>query len=73
MFFTDRSFRFAAVLAVALGLASAASAGPPLICHPFTTGAGAPLLPWAEGTDNWHLPDPAYDRANLVADALNLL
>jgi hypothetical protein len=73
MFSNDRSFRLAAVLAVGLGLASLASAGPPLICHPFTTGNGAPLLPWAEGTNNWHLPDPSYDRANLVADTLRLL
>jgi len=73
MFRTDRSFRLAVLLAVGLGLASAASAGPPLICHPFTTGAGAPLLPWAEGTKNWHSPDPAYDRVNLVADTLRLL
>ena len=68
-----RSFRLAAVLAAGLGLASIAHAGPPLICHPFTTGTGAPLLPWAEGTNNWHLPDPSYDRANLVADTLGLL
>ena len=73
MFLKDRPLRLAAVLAVGLGLASAAFAGPPLICHPFTTGTGAPLLPWAEGNGNWHLPDPAYDRANLVADTLRLL
>jgi hypothetical protein len=73
MYFPNRSFRVAAVLALGLGFASAASAGPPLICHPFTTGTGAPLLPWAEGNGNWHLPDPAYDRANLVADKLSLL
>jgi hypothetical protein len=73
MFSTERSFRLAVLLAVGLGVASAASAGPPLICHPFTTGAGAPLLPWAEGTKNWHSPDPAYDRVNLVADTLSLL
>ena len=73
MFPNDRPFRLAAVLAVGLGLASIASAGPPLICHPFTTGTGAPLLPWAEGKNNWHLPDPSYDRANLVADTLRLL
>ena len=73
MFSTHRSFRFAAVLAAGLGLASVATAGPPLICHPFTTGAGAPLLPWAEGSKDWHLPDRAYDRANLVADTLRLL
>ena len=40
MFSNDRSFRLTAVLAVGLGLASIASAGPPLICHPFTTGTG---------------------------------
>ena len=73
MFSTHRSFRLAAVLAAGLGLASVAFAGPPLICHPFTTGTGAPQLPWAEGTNNWHLPDPSYDRANLVADTLRLL
>jgi hypothetical protein len=72
MFAIDRSLRIAAVLAAGLGLASVASAGPPLICHPFTTGTDAPLLPWAEGSD-WHLPQPGYDRANLVADTLTLL
>jgi hypothetical protein len=69
---TDRSLRLAAVLAAALSLASVAYAGPPLICHPFTTGTGAPLLPWAEG-NQWHQPDPGYDRTNLVADTLGLL
>jgi hypothetical protein len=72
MFSNDRSFRLAAMLAAGLGLASAAWAGPPLICHPFTTGTGAPVLPWAEG-NQWHQPDPGYDRANLVADTLRLL
>ena len=72
MFSTHRSLRLAAALAAALGLASMAAAGPPLICPPFTTGAGAPLLPWTEGT-HWHQPDPDYDRANLVADTLRLL
>ena len=72
MFSPNRSFRVAAVLALGLGFASAASAGPPLICHPFTTDADAPLLPWAEGRE-WHQPDPAYDRAGLVADTLSLL
>src|SRR5262245_39049575 len=73
MFSPNRSLRLGAVLAFGLGLASAALAGPPLICHPFTTDAGAPLLPWADGTNNWHSPDPAYDRAGLVADTLALL
>jgi hypothetical protein len=66
-----RSFRIVAVLTAGLGLASAAFAGPPLICHPFTTGT-APVLPWAEGSQ-WHLPQPGYDRANLVTDTLRLL
>jgi len=68
----DRSFRLAAALAAALGLASVASAGPPLICHPFVTDAGAPLLPWAEGR-GWRLPDASYDVSGLVADTLELL
>jgi hypothetical protein len=68
----DRSFRVAAALVTGLALASVASAGPPLICHPFNVGPDASLLPWAEG-DQWHLPAPAYDRANLIADTLSLL
>ena len=67
-----RWLRGAAALAAGLGVASFAAAGPPLICHPFTTGSDAPLLPWAEG-NRWHSPDPAYDRGNLVADTLSLL
>lgn len=62
----------ALLLVAAFAFAPAALAGPPLICHPFSTGAGAPLLPWAEGTE-WQLPDPAYDRTGLVADTLRLL
>ncbi|HXS78885.1 MAG TPA: hypothetical protein VN818_01325 [Gammaproteobacteria bacterium] len=72
MFSPNRSFGVAAVLAATIGFASTAFAGPPLICHPFTTDLGAPLLPWAEGRD-WHQPKPGYDRANLVADTLGLL
>jgi hypothetical protein len=72
MFSIDRSVRLAAMLAAGLGFMSVASAGPPLICHPFTTGTAAPLLPWAGG-NQWHQPDPGYDRANLVADTLRLL
>jgi hypothetical protein len=68
----NRFIRAAAVLAAAAGFASTAAAGPPLICHPFVTEAGAPLLPWAEGK-SWRLPDPAYERAGLVEDTLALL
>jgi hypothetical protein len=67
-----RSLRLAAALAVGLGVASVSLAGPPLICHPFITDAGAPLLPWAEGR-SWRSPDPAYDVARLVDDTLALL
>ena len=69
---TQRSFRALAVLAVALGLAAAASAGPPLICHPFVTDAASPMLPWTPSRD-WHSPDPSYDTAALVTDTLGLL
>jgi hypothetical protein len=69
---SNRSLRLAAALAAGLSLASAASAGPPLICHPFITGAAAPLLPWAEG-GSWRSLDPGYDVAGLVDDTLELL
>ena len=72
MLFLNRPLQTLAALA-AFAFAPAALAGPPLICHPFTTGNGAPLLPWAEGTSQWHLPDPGYDRTSLVADTLSLL
>jgi hypothetical protein len=68
----DRSHRVAAALVASLAIASVASAGPPLICHPFNVGSDALLLPWAEG-DQWHLTEPAYNRANLIADTLSLL
>ena len=67
-----RFSRTAAVLAAAVGFASTASAGPPLICHPFVTQADAPMLPWAEGK-SWRLPDLGYEVAGLVEDTLALL
>ena len=68
----NRRLRAAGMLIGAIVFARAVLAGPPLICHPFTTGADARLLPWAEGT-GWHLPHNSYERANLVADTLGLL
>lgn len=65
-----RSFLRPALLAAALLFASAAHAGPPLLCHPFDTG-GAPSLPW--GTGGWNAPDRGYDTAHLTADTLRLL
>jgi hypothetical protein len=58
-------------LAAALSV-SQALAGPPLICHPFIAD-GEALLPWVEGSNNWHAPDPAYDVDRLTTDTLQLL
>ncbi len=57
--------------AVVLVLATVAEAGPPLICHPFDTGA-AQLLPWSQG-QGWNTPDRSYDVQKLTADTLRLL
>jgi hypothetical protein len=54
-----------------LGSAGPALAGPPLICHPFETGA-AQKLSWGQGT-GWNTPDTKYDLQRLTADTLRLL
>lgn len=59
------------VLAIVVGAASPALAGPPLICFPFQTEGGR-MLPWLAGT-NWNAQDPAYDIRTLVADTVSLL
>lgn len=64
------STAFAACIAL-LTFASAADAGPPLICHPIDAG-DAELLPWGE-VAGWHSPDPGYDVASVVDDTLRLL
>ena len=67
-----RSHLLVAFAAVAvLGSAGPALAGPPLICHPFETGA-APLLSWGQG-NAWNSPDPRYDLHRLTADTMRLL
>ena len=59
------------VLAAGLAFATAAIAGPPLLCHPFDT-AGAASLPW--GTGGWNSARSDYDiAARLVADTQGLL
>ena len=65
------TFRLFTALAVVLTVASAAEAGPPLICHPFDAGTSA-LLPWKTGP-GWRTPDPSYDVQRLAADTLKLL
>lgn len=59
----------AALLTAALLFASAAQAGPPLLCHPFDTG-GATSLPWGK---SWNESDRHYDTIRLSADTLRLL
>jgi hypothetical protein len=68
--FRAPAFRLrAALLAGALLFASAAQAGPPLLCHPFDTG-GAASLPWGR---SWNDADRRYDSTRLSADTLVLL
>jgi hypothetical protein len=58
-------------LAATLLVAQSANAGPPLICHPFSTD-NAPSLPWtAERT--WRAVEASYDVSRLTADTLALL
>jgi hypothetical protein len=65
------ALRFGLGLAMLVGSAGSAQAGPPLICHPFQTG-GAPSLPWGQGRA-WNNPDGQYDTRRLTADTLRLL
>jgi hypothetical protein len=64
--------RFAvALIAAILCLATAAQAGPPLICHTIEIGE-AKSLPW--GGHNWNLSGgETYDTKNLVGDTLEIL
>ena len=52
-------------------MATAAWAGPPLICHPVDIGQ-ARSLPWNVG-DNWNGADPAYNLRSLIPDTLAIL
>lgn len=62
---------FASALAAVLLLATAALAGPPLICHAFDIGK-AKSLPWISHT--WNLSGSEdYDLKNLVPDTLAVL
>ena len=54
-----------------LAVPRTSEAGPPLICHPFATGAES-VLPWGTGS-GWNTPDRRYDVQRLTADVLTLL
>jgi hypothetical protein len=76
MFDPSRLTRFhrltaAATVAGLLAVSTAATAGPPLICHPFDAGPAA-VLPWGQGP-GWNTPDRSYDVERLTADTLRLL
>jgi hypothetical protein len=66
-----RLTRIAITLAVLLAVSRAATAGPPLICHPFDAGTAA-VLPWGQG-QGWNAPDRSYDVERLTSDTLRLL
>jgi hypothetical protein len=62
---------FLPVLLAALGAASPAMAGPPLLCHPYDIG-DARSLPW-DGAGAWWHGQSGYDPSHLVADTTALL
>jgi len=59
------------LLLAALGAATPALAGPPLLCHPYDIG-DAKSLPW-DGTGAWWRGQSGYDVTHLVADTTALL
>jgi hypothetical protein len=63
--------RAAACLTVLLVASRVATAGPPMICHPFDAGDAA-VLPWGQG-QGWNTPDRSYDLERLTPDTLRLL
>jgi len=63
--------RLALSLSALLAASTAATAGPPLICHPFDVDNAA-ALPWGQGP-GWNTPDRSYDVTRLTADTLRLL
>ena len=62
------AFRVSGAVGLVVALAVAAEAGPPLICHPFTTGP-AKLLPWETAASGWNTPDRARIRRQCRAVA----
>lgn len=67
-----RSIRtYLGILALLIGVARPALAGPPLLCHPFDIGT-ARSLPW-DGTNSWSQGRADYNISNLVADTEALL
>jgi hypothetical protein len=64
------SRRAIAIVAIMLGLATIAHAGPPLICHPIEIGQ-AKSLPWVDL--NYQKGSGGYDLNNLTRDTLAIL
>jgi hypothetical protein len=65
-----RRFLFASILSVTL-MATAALAGPPLICHSFEID-GANSLPWV--SHDWNLSGgEKYDTSKLASDTITIL
>lgn len=55
-----------------MAFATAAFAGPPLICHTYSIG-NDPSLPVGADKTSWNNPDPKYDTRTLAKDTLALL
>jgi|WetSurMetagenome_2_1015567.scaffolds.fasta_scaffold26043_3 hypothetical protein len=68
---TRRPVVVAVLSAVGIAVASAALAGPPLLCHPFQIGSER-SLPW-DGRTSWFEGAPGYSLATLVAETESLL
>jgi hypothetical protein len=58
------------IVAIVLGLTTAAHAGPPLICHPIEIGQ-AKTLPWVDLS--YRKGSGSYDLTNLTQDTLAIL
>lgn len=69
MFHLRSTFRTLAVASLTLALTASLIAGPPTVCHPIQTPAGAEMLPAGQNRDI----DPSYDRTRLVTDTLAIL
>ena len=66
------TFKLSVIALATIALfATAAFAGPPLICFPFQTDGGK-LIAWGSGA-SWNTPDRSYDIRKLAADTTAVL